>query len=368
MGKEKHRLRRYIEDIEMIILGIETSCDETSVGVVDGDGFVLSNVVATQVDVHSRYGGIVPEVASRQHVLDMRPVCERAILESGIDWSDIDAVGVTYGPGLAGSLITGLNFSKALSSAISVPLVGVNHLEGHVYGAWIRTEENDPKPFQEHVGDKLIMCLIVSGGHTEIVLLEDHGKFRLLGETRDDAAGEAFDKAARVLGLRYPGGPEIQRVAQGAPTIEPLPRAWMKGTDDFSFSGLKTATLNRARSLGIYPPDNSVKEIDETIIAGLAKAFQDSVVDVLVTKTVEAALRENCAGIVLVGGVAANQALRETLVKKSPLPVGIPPFEFCTDNGAMIAMSGLVNYRHGRRDQWDLDVIPNLRIENTTFS
>ena len=368
MGKEKHRLRRYIEDIEMIILGIETSCDETSVGVVDGDGFVLSNVVATQVDVHSRYGGIVPEVASRQHVLDMRPVCERAILESGIDWSDIDAVGVTYGPGLAGSLITGLNFSKALSSAISVPLVGVNHLEGHVYGAWIRTEENDPKPFQEHVGDKLIMCLIVSGGHTEIVLLEDHGKFRLLGETRDDAAGEAFDKAARVLGLRYPGGPEIQRVAQGAPTIEPLPRAWMKGTDDFSFSGLKTATLNRARSLGIYPPDNSVKEIDETIIAGLAKAFQDSVVDVLVTKTVEAALRENCAGIVLVGGVAANQALRKTLVKKSPLPVGIPPFEFCTDNGAMIAMSGLVNYRHGRRDQWDLDVIPNLRIENTTFS
>ena len=368
MGKEKHRLRRYIEDIEMIILGIETSCDETSVGVVDGDGFVLSNVVATQVDVHSRYGGIVPEVASRQHVLDMRPVCERAILESGIDWSDIDAVGVTYGPGLAGSLITGLNFSKALSSAISVPLVGVNHLEGHVYGAWIRTEENDPKPFQEHVGDKLIMCLIVSGGHTEIVLLEDHGKFRLLGETRDDAAGEAFDKAARVLGLRYPGGPEIQRVAQGAPTIEPLPRAWMKGTDDFSFSGLKTATLNRARSLGIYPPDNSVKEVDQTIIAGLAKAFQDSVVDVLVTKTVEAALRENCAGIVLVGGVAANQALRETLVKKSPLPVGIPPFEFCTDNGAMIAMSGLVNYRHGRRDQWDLDVVPNLRIENTTFS
>jgi N6-L-threonylcarbamoyladenine synthase len=368
VGKEKHRLRRYIEDIEMIILGIETSCDETSVGVVDGDGFVLSNVVATQVDVHSLYGGIVPEVASRQHVLDMRPVCERAILESGIDWSDIDAVGVTYGPGLAGSLITGLNFSKALSSAIKVPLVGVNHLEGHVYGAWIRTEENDPKPFQEHVGDKLIMCLIVSGGHTEIVLLEDHGKFRLLGETRDDAAGEAFDKAARVLGLRYPGGPEIQRVAQGAPTIEPLPRAWMKGTDDFSFSGLKTATLNRARSLGIYPPDNSVKEVDQTIIAGLAKAFQDSVVDVLVTKTVEAALRENCAGIVLVGGVAANQALRETLVKKSPLPVGIPPFEFCTDNGAMIAMSGLVNYRHGRRDQWDLDVVPNLRIENTTFS
>ena len=346
----------------MIILGIETSCDETSVGVVDGDGFALANVVATQVDVHARYGGIVPEVASRQHVLDIRPVCEQAILESGIDWSDIDAVGVTYGPGLAGSLITGLNFSKALSSAIGVPLIGVNHLEGHVYGAWIRTQKNDLQTFQQHVGEKLIMCLIVSGGHTELVLLEDHGRFRLLGETRDDAAGEAFDKAARVLGLRYPGGPEIQRVAQNAPTIESLPRAWMKGTDDFSFSGLKTATLNRARSLGIYPQGNSLKEVDDTIIAGLAKAFQDSAVDVLVTKTVEAAVREDCAGIVLVGGVAANKALRETLVKKSPLPVGIPPFEFCTDNGAMIAMAGLVNYGLGRRDQWDLDVTPNLRI------
>ena len=346
----------------MIILGIETSCDETSVGVVDGDGFALANVVATQVDVHARYGGIVPEVASRQHILDIRPVCEQAILESGIDWSDIDAVGVTYGPGLAGSLITGLNFSKALSSAIGVPLIGVNHLEGHVYGAWIRTQNNDLQTFQQYVGEELIMCLIVSGGHTELVLLEDHGRFRLLGETRDDAAGEAFDKAARVLGLRYPGGPEIQRVAQNAPTIESLPRAWMKGTDDFSFSGLKTATLNRARSLGIYPQGNSLKEVDDTIIAGLAKAFQDSAVDVLVTKTVEAAVRENCAGIVLVGGVAANKALRETLVKKSPLPVGIPPFEFCTDNGAMIAMAGLINYRLGRRDQWDLDVTPNLRI------
>ena len=278
----------------MIILGIETSCDETSVGVVDGDGFALANVVATQVDVHARYGGIVPEVASRQHILDIRPVCEQAILESGIDWSDIDAVGVTYGPGLAGSLITGLNLSKALSSAIGVPLIGVNHLEGHVYGAWIRTQKNDLQTFQHYVGEKLIMCLIVSGGHTELVLLEDHGRFRLLGETRDDAAGEAFDKAARVLGLRYPGGPEIQRVAQNAPTIESLPRAWMKGTDDFSFSGLKTATLNRARSLGIYPQGNSLKEVDDTIIAGLAKAFQDSAVDVLVTKTVEAAVRENC--------------------------------------------------------------------------
>lgn len=370
LGNRRYRpIRRYIEHIAMIILGIETSCDETSVGVVDGDGRVKSNVIATQIDIHARYGGIVPEVASRQHVLDIRPVCERAVAEAGIDWGDIDAVAATHGPGLAGSLIVGLNFSKGLSAALGVPLVGVNHMDGHVYGAWARTDESDIEPFQERIGEQPIMCLVVSGGHTELVLLEGHGKFRLLGETRDDAAGEAFDKAARVLGLRYPGGPEIQRVAEGAPTdVEPLPRAWMRGTDEFSFSGLKTAVLNRARKLGIYPPsENPASPVDAQVVAGLARAFQDSVVDVLVTKTIAAAKRENCSGIVLVGGVAANGPLRETLVAKSPLPVAIPPFKLCTDNGAMIAMSGLVNYRNGRRDDWDLDVIPNLRIGTSSL-
>ena len=351
----------------MNILGIETSCDETSVGVVDGDGRVLANVIATQVDIHARYGGIVPEVASRQHVLDIRPVCEQAVADAGIDWGDITAVAATHGPGLAGSLIVGLNFSKGLSAALGVPLVGVNHMDGHVYGAWARTEDSELEPFQELVGEQPIMCLVVSGGHTELVLLEGHGKFRLLGETRDDAAGEAFDKAARVLGLRYPGGPEIQRVAENAPEAEPLPRAWMRGTDEFSFSGLKTAVLTRARKLGIYPPNASGEPADPQIVAGIAKAFQDSVVDVLVTKTIAAAKRENCAGIVLVGGVAANGPLRETLVAKSPLPVAIPPFKLCTDNGAMIAMSGLVNYRNGRRDDWDLDVIPSLRIGTSSL-
>ena len=352
----------------MNILGIETSCDETSVGVVDGDGNVLANVIATQVDIHARYGGIVPEVASRQHVLDIRPVCEQAVIEAGIDWGDIDAVAATHGPGLAGSLIVGLNFSKGLSAALGVPLIGVNHMDGHVYGAWARTSDHDLDPFQDLVGEQPIMCLVVSGGHTELVLLEAHGKFRLLGETRDDAAGEAFDKAARVLGLRYPGGPEIQRVAeQPTSEVEPLPRAWMRATDEFPFSGLKTAVLNRARALGIYPPQTPPSENDPAIITGLAKAFQDSVVDVLVTKTIAAAKRENCAGIVLVGGVAANVPLRETLVEKSPLPVAIPPFKLCTDNGAMIAMSGLVNFRNGRRDDWDLDVIPSLRIGTSSL-
>ena len=346
----------------MNILGIETSCDETSIGIVDGDGRVLANVIATQIDLHARYGGIVPEVASRQHVLDIRPVCEQAIEDAGLDWGDIDAVAATHGPGLAGSLIVGLNFSKGLSAALGVPFIGVNHMDGHVYGAWARTEDHDLEPFQELVGEQPIMCLVVSGGHTELVLLEGHGKFRLLGETRDDAAGEAFDKVARVLGLRYPGGPEIQRVAEGAPETDPFPRAWMRGTDEFSFSGLKTAVLIRARELGIYPPNGVDGGADPDVVAGLAKAFQDSVVDVLVTKTTAAAKRENCAGIVLVGGVAANGPLRQTLTDKSPLPVAIPPFKLCTDNGAMIAMSGLVNFRNGRRDDWDLDVIPSLRI------
>ena len=363
----------------MNILGIETSCDETSVGVVDDDGRVLANVIATQVDIHARYGGIVPEIASRQHILDMRPVCERAIRDAGIDWGEIDAVAATHGPGLAGSLIVGLNFAKGLAASLDVPLVGVNHLDGHVYAAWARVpaganareSATGLKPFQQSVGEKPIMCLVVSGGHTELVLLEDHGRFRLLGETRDDAAGEAFDKAARVLGLRYPGGPEIQRVAEGAPETEPFPRAWLRGTDEFSFSGLKTAVINRARSLGIYPRENSDRpnrRTDPVVVAGIARAFQDSVVDVLVTKTVAAAIREGCAGIVLAGGVAANRPLRETLVAKSPVPVAVPPVELCTDNGAMIAMSGLVNYRNGRRDDWGLDVIPNLRIGTTAIS
>ncbi len=363
----------------MNILGIETSCDETSVGIVDGNGRVLANVIATQVDIHARYGGIIPEIASRQHILDIRPVCEQAVRDAGIDWGEIDAIAATHGPGLAGSLIVGLNFAKGLSASLDVPLVGVNHMDGHVYAAWALPPIPDVeitagagevglKSFQEEIGKKPIMCLVVSGGHTELVLLVGHGKFRLLGETRDDAAGEAFDKVARVLGLRYPGGPEIQRVAEGAPEIEPFPRAWMRGTDEFSFSGLKTAVINRARSLGIYPRENPDQKIDPVVVAGMARAFQDSVVDVLVTKTIAAAVREGCAGIVLVGGVAANGPLRETLAAKSPLPVAIPPFKLCTDNGAMIAMSGLVNYRNGRRDGWDLDVIPNLRIGTTALA
>lgn len=346
----------------MSILGIETSCDETAAAVLDGHGRLLSNVVASQVEVHARYGGVVPEVASRQHILQIRPVIEKAVRDAGTAWEDIDAVAVTHGPGLAGSLIVGVNAAKGLAMALGRPLVGVNHLEGHVAAAWVRTESN---PVADELDGWLdrgpLACLIVSGGHTEIVLMRGKGDYELIGETRDDAAGEAFDKVARVLGLKYPGGPEIQRVAESAnDDVEPLPRAWMEGTADFSFSGLKTAVINRARREGVYPAPEC--GADPQAVAGLAKAFQDSVSDVLVTKCLAVAAEYGCSGVVLAGGVAANRSLRETLVERSPLPVAVPPVPLCTDNGAMIAMSGLWRFNAGRRDSWDLDVEPGLRM------
>ncbi len=358
-----------------MILGIETSCDETSAGIVDEDGKVLANVVATQVDVHARYGGIVPEVASRQHVIDIRPVVTAALREADTDWDGIDAIAVTHGPGLAGSLIVGLNLAKGLSAATGIPLVGVNHLEGHIYAAWASLEpgpESSPRSGAQFAGygrqlldgvlaaGKSLMCLLVSGGHTELVLMRGVNRFELIGQTRDDAAGEAFDKVARVLGLRYPGGPEIQRVADGVSETEPISRAWMRGTHDFSFSGIKTAVLNRARREGIYPKPTS--GASEELIASLAKAFQDSVVDVLVTKTVAAAEEFGCGAIVVAGGVAANGPLRDAFHEKSPVPVVIPPISLCTDNGAMIAMAGVRRYASGAKDGWSLDVEPGLRI------
>lgn len=359
----------------MIVLGIETSCDETSAGVVDGAGNVLSNVVASQVDVHARYGGIVPEVASRQHVIDIRAVVGSALEEARIQWSGVDVIAVTHGPGLAGSLIIGLNFAKGLAAATGIPLVGVNHLEGHIYAAWAARPGQEPDARelldQTLATGKSIMCLVVSGGHTELVLMRGDNDFKLIGETRDDAAGEAFDKTARVLGLRYPGGPEIQRVAESvsataAVEIEPLPRSWMKGTHDFSFSGIKTAVLNRARREGIYPVPSDMNTDDrDDIVASLARAFQDSVIDVLVTKTLEAAAEFDCAAVVVAGGVAANGPLRRAFQEKSELPIVIPPVSLCTDNGAMIAMSGAKRFIAAdgdNRDGWSLDVEPGLRV------
>ena len=337
------------------ILGIETSCDETAAGVVEGGRKLLSNVISSQADLHSPHGGVVPEVASRQHVRDLVPVLEQAVSDSSLVLEDIDAIAVTYGPGLAGSLITGVNSAKAIAYSLGIPLIGVNHLEGHIYASWL-TKAN----LEEDPGFPLA-CLVASGGHTDLLLMEGHGKYKLVGRTRDDAAGEAFDKAARILGLGFPGGPEIQRVSDGATGDEQLPRAWMKDTLDFSFSGIKTALLHMAQERGIYPsPEDRTDQA--RLIRELASAFQESVVDVISAKIVEMAAKYKVKGLVLGGGVTANARLREEIVKRSPLPVIIPPPILCTDNGAMIAACGYFQYQRGEETGMDIDVNPGLPL------
>jgi len=325
------------------ILGIETSCDETAAAVVGDGADILSDVVSSQVDIHSRYGGIVPEVASRQHLITALPVLESAMSEAKASWQDIDAIAVTIGPGLAGSLLVGVNVAKAVALAHGLPLIGVNHLEGHIYANWLSQD----KPIFP------CLCLIVSGGHSDLVLMRGHGEFEKLGRTRDDAAGEAFDKAARILGLGYPGGPAIEQAARGREASFPLPRAWLKGSHDFSFSGLKTALLHLVR-------DNDFS--DSSKIAEAAASFQQAVVEVLVTKTIQAAQKLKVEQILLSGGVAANKALREDFICNSPVPVLIPPPSLCTDNAAMIAACGYHHYRLGKIDGYDIDVIPSLSI------
>ncbi|MHB8084600.1 MAG: tRNA (adenosine(37)-N6)-threonylcarbamoyltransferase complex transferase subunit TsaD [Dehalococcoidia bacterium] len=325
----------------MIILAVETSCDETSVAIVKDGSKILSNVIASQVEIHARYGGIVPEVASRQHMLTIVPVCEQAFKEAGIDQGKLDAVAVTKGPGLAGSLIVGVNFAKALALANKLPLVGINHLEGHIYANWLgETQPELPA-----------LCLIVSGGHSDLILMRDHGNFKKLGSTRDDAAGEAFDKGARILGLPYPGGPAIQAATKGVTTTMSLPRAWLKDNDDFSFSGVKTALLHMAEAQN---------ERDETWTREAAAAFQEAIVDVLVTKTIQAAQRHRVKGILMAGGVAANSALRSRMLSVSPLPVLIPAPILCTDNAAMIASCAYYRLMSGNADNGAPDVIPGL--------
>ncbi len=325
----------------MNILGIETSCDETAAAVVQDGIKVLSNIIASQVDIHSRYGGIVPEVASRQHLLTMIPIIEEAMSKAQAHWSDLDAIAVTNGPGLAGSLLVGVNMAKAIALAHDLPIIGVNHLEAHIYANWL--EGRTP--------DFPAVCLIVSGGHTDLVLMRGHGDYQLLGRTRDDAAGEAFDKVARILGLGYPGGPAIEQAAvDGNGTTHRLPRAWLKGTDDFSFSGLKTAVLHL------------VQENDDISATDVAASFQEAVVDVLVSKTVNAARRLGARQVLLCGGVASNRLLRQTMSQRSPTPILIPSPILCTDNAAMTASCGYFRLKAGETSDWDLDVEPNLRL------
>jgi N6-L-threonylcarbamoyladenine synthase len=324
----------------MRLLGIETSCDETAAAVVEDGAKILSNEIASQVEIHARYGGIVPEVASRQHTLSIIPIVSSAMTKARTTWKDIDAIAVTVGPGLAGSLLTGVNTAKALSFAHGLPLVGINHLEGHIYANWLSGA----------LPEFPLICLIVSGGHSDLVLMRGHGDYTLLGRTRDDAAGEAFDKAARILGLGYPGGPAIEKAAMNGKDAISLPRAWLKGTNDFSFSGIKTALLRLVEDGKIPDPADG------------AASFQTAVVEVLVTKTIDVAQEHGVKQIILCGGVAANKALRQTLLAKSPLSVLIPPMILCTDNAAMIAACGYYRLRAGRTNDLSMDVVPNLKL------
>lgn len=356
-----------------LILGIETSCDETAAAVVADGRSILSNVVASQVDIHQPYGGVFPEVASRQHVLSILPVIGEALNEAGIDWDeasassgeDLAAVAVTYGPGLAGSLLVGVNAAKGLALGRGLPLVGINHIEAHIYGNWLL--EALPPEFP-------VLCLVVSGGHTELILMKDHGQYVRLGGTLDDAAGEAFDKVGRLLGLPYPGGPAIEQAAQaGTPTAFKLPRAWLSGTYDFSFSGLKTAVL---RIVQKYQPavdgrpvtkPRAVNSQTPPVVrvlptANLAASFQAAVVDVLVEKTCQAAEDFEAREILLAGGVAANEMLRDEMSRRSPLPVRYPPPDLCTDNAAIVASAGFFRLKSGEQAGWDLDVVPGLRL------
>jgi N6-L-threonylcarbamoyladenine synthase len=332
----------------MRILGIDTSCDETAAAVVEDGKKLLSNIIASQVAIHARYGGIVPEVASRQHILAIIPVVEKAMVESGTTPDNLDGVAVTCGPGLAGSLLVGVNMAKALSLAWARPLAGINHLEGHIYAAWL-TGNTIEFP---------LICLIVSGGHSDLILMRGHGDYTLIGETRDDAAG---DKAARILNLGYPGGPAIERAAKGAvPRLE-LPRARLKGTYDFSFSGLKTALLHLVEG-GKIAPGGSGPEDDRPTVAETAASFQEAVISVLIEKTLLAAREFNVRQIIMAGGVAANRTLASRLTDAAPLPVIVPPPVLCTDNGAMIAAAAFYHFQSGKKTEMALDVLPGLRL------
>ena len=340
----------------MRLLGIETSCDETAAAVVEDGIHLLANVVASQVPLHAPHGGVVPEVAARAHLTGLLPVLREALAQAGCRWQDLDGIAVTYGPGLAGALLVGVSVAKALALALGLPLVPVNHLEGHLYANWL---DAAAPPFPA-------LGLVVSGGHSDLVAIEGHGRHRLLGGTRDDAAGEAFDKAARILGLGFPGGPAIQRAAAlGDPRRYPLPKAWLVDSDDFSFSGLKTALLRQAIALGLYAPDRGPLA-DETMSqerADLSAAFQEAVVEVLVGKAVAAARRLGAQAVLLAGGVAANLRLRTLLRERSPVNVYVPPVILCTDNAAMIAAAGFFQLlRMPKAAGLGLDVDPGLRF------
>jgi len=341
------------------VLGIETSCDETAVALVRDGRVIESNVVASQTSMHEQFGGVVPEQASRAHLRAIVPALLAARAQASVEWADVDAIAVTQGPGLAGALLVGLSAAKGLAFVTKKPLLGINHLEGHLYANWLEADESRTEPAFP------IAALIVSGGHSDVVLALGHGEYRRIGRTRDDAAGEAFDKVARMLGLPFPGGPAIEAAAAaGDPDRFPFPRSWLEPESwDFSFSGLKTAVLHQVRALGVEPAETSAAARREALpVADLAAGFQAAVVEVLATKAARAARAFGARQLALGGGVAANGALHRRLLALADVPVLCPPPRLCTDNGAMIAVAGYYRYVAGQRDGLDADVLPSLPI------
>lgn len=334
------------------ILALESSCDETAAAVLENGRALHSSVVATQIDLHAQYGGVFPEVASRQHIRTIYGVVDQALKQAHMTMQDIDMVAVTQGPGLAGSLVVGLNMAKALALARNIPIIGVNHLEGHIYSAWVYDADRygDGSKAPEPPAFPLV-ALLVSGGHTELILIEDHLQYQVLGKTQDDAAGEAFDKVARLLNLSYPGGPAIQKAAEtGNPTAFTFPRARLEGAWDFSFSGVKTAVL---RTIKKFEENHQ-----ELPVADLAASFQAAVVDTLLTKTLAAARKYNARQILVAGGVSANRELRAAFTGQTEFQVHIPQFSLCTDNAAMIGAAGYYRYIAGHSSSLDMDARP----------
>ncbi|MCM3413490.1 tRNA (adenosine(37)-N6)-threonylcarbamoyltransferase complex transferase subunit TsaD [Metabacillus litoralis] len=333
---------------DQYILGIETSCDETAAAIIKNGREIVANVVASQIESHKRFGGVVPEIASRHHVEQLTIVFEEAMKQADLTFEDLSAIAVTEGPGLVGALLTGINAAKALAFAHGIPLIGVHHIAGHIYANRLIHELEFP-----------LLALVVSGGHTELVYMREHGDFEVIGETLDDAAGEAYDKVARTLGLPYPGGPHIDKLAHEGQASIDLPRAWLsEGSFDFSFSGLKSAvinTLHNAKQKGI--------ELDPKDVAA---SFQASVIDVLVTKTSQAVDKYHVKQLLLAGGVAANKGLRTALEKefssREGLTLTIPPLSLCTDNAAMIAAAGSILYEKGVRSDLALNANPGLEL------
>ena len=331
------------------ILAIETSCDETAASIIKDGTEIISNVVSSQIESHKRFGGVVPEIASRHHVEQMTIVIEECLKQANMEPADLTAVAVTEGPGLVGALLIGINAAKAFAFAHSLPLIPVHHIAGHIYA------NNLVQPMEFP-----LLALVVSGGHTELVYMKEHGSFELIGETRDDAAGEAYDKVARVLNLPYPGGPHIDRLAHEAEEAVPFPRVWLEeGSYDFSFSGLKSAVINYKHNID--------QRGEEIIPAHVAKGFQDSVVEVLTAKTLRAAREYGVKQVIAAGGVSANKGLRtslETTFKAEGIPFYVPPLKLCTDNAAMIGAAGHYMYEAGVRGNMKMNGKPGMELES----